>query len=121
MLICVTVRIYKTYVLHVRLINIFIPRILKENNYILQLYHNKDFQKMKMSVTEMEEKDRREEREQERWKKREKWMKAAKPERSSLPPSHIRILILMRLPVFPPSVFPLSRFEHEKLKKHKFQ
>lgn len=27
----------------------------------------------------------------------------------------------MRLPVFPPSVFPLSRFEHEKLKKHKFQ
>lgn len=46
-------------------------------------------------------------------------LKAAKLDRSSLPPSH-RILILMKLPVI--ALFsPLRPFEHEKLKKHKFQ
>lgn len=48
-------------------------------------------------------------------------LKAAKPDRSPLPPPRIRILILMSLPIHPPSVFPLRRFEHEKLKKGKFQ
>lgn len=47
-------------------------------------------------------------------------LKGAKPDRSSLPPSHRRILILMKLPVS--ALFsPLRPFEHEKLKKHKFQ
>lgn len=33
-------------------------------------------------------------------------MKATKPERSSLPLSHIGLLIFMRLPIFPPLFFP---------------
>lgn len=81
-------------------------------------------EKIKTAVTEITKRDEKEVSEWDRRTEREapqQGLKAAKPERSFLPPSHIIILILMRLPVFPPSVFPLRRFEHEKLKKRKFQ
>lgn len=84
-----------------------------------------NIQKMKTSVSKTAKEDICKKREQERQKERsapQQGLKAAKPERSSLPLSHIRILILMRLPVFPPlCFFSLRRFEHEKLKKRKFQ
>lgn len=72
---------------------------------------------MKMSVTEIVEKDRRKEREQEKKRKApQQGLKAAKPARSSLPLSHIRILILMRVPVFPPLFFPSDDLNMKNLK-----
>lgn len=43
-------------------------------------------------------------------------LKATKPERSSLPLSHIGILIFMRLPIFSPSVFPSDDLNMKNLK-----
>lgn len=79
------------------------------------------FRKWKQHLPQLQRKTEGK-KESKRDRKREKkapqqGLKEAKPKRSSLPPSHIRTLILMRLPVFPPSVFfPLDDLNMKNLK-----